>query len=137
MPYPPQEVGDEVLYRDVVHKAWKKGVIIDKEGSKVYRIQGEHGQIRKGIDHVVKYHQGKTSDEKPVQSRELKTADKPLEIPVKVGDPKSGIVENAVNDQMSESIVESESAPPVTIEARSSTRVRNAPERLTYSKLGG
>jgi hypothetical protein len=54
------EIGDKILYRDVLHKRWKKGTV--REVSNVqYEITTDEGtSVRKHVDHVVSYNQGKS-----------------------------------------------------------------------------
>ena len=51
------EVGQQVLYRDILSKEWCKGIITALEGSKIYRIKcsGTGTEVRKVIDQVVPY----------------------------------------------------------------------------------
>ena len=48
--------GKRILYWDEHHKAWKKGVVSEVEGSKVIGIQTGDRKTRKHLDHVVKDH---------------------------------------------------------------------------------
>ena len=59
-------VGDTVLYRDVLHGKWIHGVIKSLEGSKVCLIMSGHDvEVRKHLDHVVS-----VPANKPVPSQE-------------------------------------------------------------------
>ena len=47
------EVGDKVLFWNVLKKTWTPGVVTKLEGSRVLNISSQDGTVRKHLDHVV------------------------------------------------------------------------------------
>lgn len=52
-------MGQQIFYRDVLHKEWRKGTDVGKEGEKVYRIKNRDNQaeVRKIVNQVVPNHE--------------------------------------------------------------------------------
>ena len=63
------KVGDQVYYRDIRKQSWCQGVVERREGSKVYVLNGEGGQVRKHVDQMRARHSPRPEE---------KQVDKPL-----------------------------------------------------------
>ncbi len=149
------EVGERILYWDEHHRLWNEGTIKEKHGTKLFVIETERGETRKHLDHMVKNHSQPNVDGpinsspslseallkpnsansdgiNPINEHDHKAADKPV----------PNILDN------SKSVIVNEPKPPVEpvskpkgaqlpVPAALGKRVRNPPDRLGYSKLGG
>ncbi|KAL5260064.1 hypothetical protein ACHWQZ_G010249 [Mnemiopsis leidyi] len=134
------EVGDAILYRDVLGKKWNKGTI-KNVSDKVYEIDAPNGQvIRKHVDHVVKYRA--EIAEKSVLPTEV--IEKSV-LPTKTLISNTPSCANTVPDVQVPLLAEPRTAPIVESSTTPSTpnvetrpkRVTAQPDRLGYSKLGG
>lgn len=134
------EVGDAILYRDVLGKKWNKGTI-KNVSDKVYEIDAPNGQvIRKHVDHVVKYRA--EIAEKSVLPTEV--IEKSV-LPTKTLISNNPSCANTVPDVQVPLLAEPRTAPIVESSTTPSTpnvetrpkRVTAQPDRLGYSKLGG
>ena len=146
------EVGEAVLYRDVLGKTWNKGTI-KSVSDKVYEINAHNGQvIRKHIDHVVKHRaeivdgdNGKEDSEKSVLPTD--TPRSPVHQPPSCTAfvPDTQVAQPTA--QSTNPTVELSPAPSVNVAqpiAQSTPSIDTRPKRtvikpdkLGYSKLGG
>jgi transposase InsO family protein len=115
-------VGDAVLYRDVLHKEWKRGVVLEVSDKQYVITTREGNNVTKHIDHVVK------STSVPTD---------------KLGEPEAAACAGnerqnvpLVVEPMSTPVVEPESTIEPSTVARPK-RIVNPPDRLEYDKLGG
>ncbi len=130
-------VGDRVLFRDVLGKSWKPG-IVQEVSDKIYVIEAENGSIvRKHVDHVVKHHtedplvtepSQKVIDQKVVGTNEEAVSGTNAALDVQVPPPIAQSTLPRLNDKPVTS--------PETHNSRPK-RVSTQPDRWGYSKLGG
>jgi transposase InsO family protein len=139
-------VGDPVLFRDVLHKAWIKGTVT-KISDKIYEIESESGKsVTKHIDHVV----ANTGQSQPETER-IEKDQVNAKVPSNPGVEESAEVTRN-SGQLLEAVREKPNLVTITPEPEHSidnsvTEVqpciprprRNviAPHRLNYDKLGG
>ena len=132
-------VGQQVLYRDILHKEWRKGIVVGKDGEKVYRIKNRDSpvEVRKIVDQVVAYHEPESRAEVGVEksvSEGLSTAllkgkpDNHVEREIVVPAPLHSEPEPVVDP-----VVSSNPVPAL----RRSTRDTRPPDKLNYHKPGG
>ena len=132
------EVGDRMLYRDVVKKTWKPGVIT-KVSDKQYDIQGNNGSnVAKHIDHLVSptiVPDEEVTDEQQEEVRKkskLVVANSDLSQQLDLHTSMPTISDN--NKPLPSNVP---STPPsIPTEVRPS-RVRTPPAKLNHDKLGG
>ena len=144
--------GEKVWYWDQFNTAWKRGVVIQLQGTKVLEIEGETGNVRKHLDHVVHDH---TVAPKPLN---LSHSDQPepggAENQCTEKSRGDLTVEHGIKPKFEESSHEpslesknSETCTPESVKTDSSLskilpnerpkRKISQPSRLTYDKLGG
>ena len=145
-------VGDPVLYWNVHYKTWNKGTIKELQGSKVFLIQSETGETRKHLDHIVK---ATAADRQPsviekpgtVTPQEASSAvDRGSTVAIEHDRPASlgqndnidkGSVPPPQSCKIDDNRAVAQPRPVVELPQRSSTRTRQAPDRLVYHKFGG
>ena len=132
-------VGRQVLYRDILHKEWRKGLVVGKDGEKVYRIKNRDSpvEVRKIVDQVVAYHEPESRAEVGVE----KSVSEGLSTALLKGKPNNHvereIVAPAPLHNEPEPVVDPVvSSYPVPV-LRRSTRDTRPPDRLKYHKPGG
>ena len=155
-------INDQVLYKNVRHDTWVPGVVVSREGSKVYLVEGQQGEgtHRKHIDQLTA---GIVPDAKPgnvqvrsnglplhAQSEMLSTCNKPtltvhrpasVECCVKPSslpndDASTRIDRPSTNTATQPTPLVSQGPCPMTL--RSSSRVVHKPiARWSYDVLGG
>ena len=153
------EVGDPILYRDVLHKMWKKGTVAEVSDVQ-YGVTTESGSVvMKHIDHVVAYHSGNVANPNQGNSGEWRgipeTADRhefrenvqparpSIDLstpPVSCNNPTSTSITrkgSIVLDNAPKIKVNSEPALPKPVEHDRPKRESKMPDRLNYEKLGG
>ena len=154
------EVGDSVLYRDVLHKSWKKGTILETSDVQ-YKISTENGSVvTKHIDHVVGYQAGGTQKlpelESSEQGREMNVSagkyrsdenaqipqprdmiDQPNKLDKLIPHNNNSSNNDSVNGKSKLTSNTPLAKPPVTCDLNKPKRNVKPPDRLVYSKLGG
>ena len=143
-------VGDPVLYRDVLHKSWHRGVVKEVSDKQYIITKADGSVVKKHIDHIV------------ASTSEPATVDKFLDKVVEAGKTidghnESGNIQIARPEQIrSRPTVEHEQAntdPSISTDTRSQpdnelssrpslefarpARTTRPPDRLGYDKLGG
>ena len=135
------DVGEKVHYRDVNHNQWVEGVVKSLEGSKIVVIEADGGLVRKHLDHVVVRRGGNESQitQPLVEHQHNSKPDKLIEqVPDSV---ISAPVDRSLG-QTDSTIVEQEPIKPsetdgIDVPEPRPRRIVNAPDRLSYEKLGG
>ena len=128
------DAGDLVMYRDVRHGRWIKGVV-RAVSDKVYDIYTEHGgSVRKHIDHVVANTTEATPE--PVKLDREKVQSEPEVVRDELSrDQAVDIVPDTID------IVPNEAAynnkVPTVVSSTRPKRTMSKPDRLEYNKLGG
>ena len=152
--------GEDIRYWDENHKAWKKGVVQNLEGTKVIQIRTDTGVTRKHLDHVVKSHGQSVSDKETGVRQSLEPCrdlvpgnlgtstttnrdnvstplrDEPIRIEANESSSHSNNSPIIIPKTQIPAIIP-EKSTNVTVETSRPKRNVNPPDRLAYSKLGG
>ena len=154
------QTGDKVLYRDTLHKLWKKGTVVETSDVQ-YKLATEEGAVvTKHIDHVVGYHPSRDQILESVeQERKLPEAtnhesesnaqiSRPIDLSTQPSTveklvPKSNLSnEDSVSVEVPKPVLPSPANAPdidnsnAMVNARPKRTVKQ-PDKLEYSKLGG
>ena len=143
------QVGDAVLYRDVLGKTWIKGTVQGVSG-KVYEIGSANGTVvRKHIDHIFK-HQSQSEDGNLSNDKVLGSPDTPQSSSSHPPSSASFVPDAQAALPIAQSTTprtDMNTAPsvkPASLIAQSTPsvdarpkRTITKPDRLGYSKLGG
>ena len=149
------KVQDKVLAKNVLHDRWEPGTVIDREGSKFYKVLGENGETHlKHIDQLTSGIQANTGTDlnklnspKPlVAENNLQNGSLTPAIPqysnMECNTPsltseQSSICEPANKTLPNSSMIQQPSVPVLPTTVRHSSRTSKPIERINYYKLGG
>lgn len=128
------QIGDSVLFRNVLHGKWERGVV-KAISDKIYEIESEGHVVRKHIDHVVASAEQREASPEPVHPSKEEVLPKPDvgETPEMIQNSESHCLAPATQPNEAASTSLAESSTP---NARPK-RMVNRPDRLNYDKLGG
>ena len=129
------QVGDTVLYRNVLKGLWLEGIVKAVKGVVVV-IQTSDGSVtEKHLDHVTKFHNSSTRFEQDLNpSLGLSQQNDAFEIPRAEFDQSTDMIEPSSRANSGQS---SQDLPLSVNNEIRPRRTCNAPERLNYSKPGG
>lgn len=149
------KVQDKVLAKNVLHDRWEPGTVIDREGSKFYKVLGENGETHlKHIDQLTSGIQANTGTDlnklnspKPlVAENNLQNGSLTPAIPqysnMECNTPsltseQPSICESANKTLPNSSMIQQPSVPVLPTTVRHSSRTSKPIERINYYKLGG
>ena len=149
------QIGDRVLIRDILHKRWIKGIVINAS-DKIYEVETADGKlVSKHIDHVIAdttsqldWEDESSKTEVQLIPRELVSSREPVQArsqaQVSSSTPVTMATSNAQSTPPASSLPVGDAplvkrTPVLEIKPMpyNPTRVRRKPETLNYEKLGG
>ena len=143
-------VGDRVYAKDIRSDSWQEGIIVGKEGCKVYIVRSRGVQERRHIDHLVSAMEHcdidrpfnseiKPALHKPVehQTEHKQVEHEQISEPVQSNAPLVLPVDRPVPMAVDKSVPPKPVVCNETPEIRRSLRPKSMVDRLNYKKLGG